>query len=176
MFRGTATLQTCTRARKASHRAMGLPLGGTWTPNPSSLVRFQVGLLWGVRWGGAVLRKYRATSPILVLSTMTKTQIITVAQRYISIVESATGVVDVKRLNESKATLNVGLLDSHDVASHLRWMCQKIGEIVRDDEIEKAMRWLGFLQGALWVLSFRTIEQMKHDNMPPDEKFDADRV
>ncbi len=39
---------------------------------------------------------------------------------------------------------------------------------------EKAMRWLGFIQGALWGAGLTTIEEMKHVNMPEAERVEAD--
>lgn len=60
--------------------------------------------------------------------------------------------------------------------NHLLWMCEEAKKIVDEGRTEKAMRWLGFLQGALWALRVRTLEQMKHDNAPPGAVFDKSRV
>lgn len=46
---------------------------------------------------------------------------------------------------------------------HLRWMCAEACAYAETDT-EKAMRWLGFVQGAFWALGYRTIEQMRVDN------------
>ncbi len=35
--------------------------------------------------------------------------------------------------------------------AHLRTMFPKMVQFVSEDKIEKAMRWLGFVQGVLWV-------------------------
>jgi hypothetical protein len=48
----------------------------------------------------------------------------------------------------------------------------KIGEPVPDPKeiqaaMEKAMRWLGFIQGVLWSTGVRTIDQMREDNTRP---------
>lgn len=59
---------------------------------------------------------------------------------------------------------------------HLLWMCGNAALFISEDRIEKAMRWLGFIQGALWVLGLRTIEQMKRDNMPDGSNYDPDNV
>lgn len=53
--------------------------------------------------------------------------------------------------------------------SHLLWMCLEAKTFVADEtpsaaSLEKAMRWLGFLQGALWSLGVYSIDQMKDDN------------
>ena len=36
---------------------------------------------------------------------------------------------------------------------------------------EKLMRWLGFVQGALWVKGIYGIDEMREHNKPPDEPF-----
>jgi len=58
---------------------------------------------------------------------------------------------------------------------HLLWMCQETHKILdhvaggpgdREDRfiVEKAMRWLGFIQGGLWSQGFYSIEDMKNHN------------
>jgi hypothetical protein len=59
---------------------------------------------------------------------------------------------------------------------HLCWMCLQIPAFLESNRIEKAMRWLGFIQGSMWVMGIRTVEEMKRDNMPSDESFDTERV
>ena len=46
---------------------------------------------------------------------------------------------------------------------HVLWMCDQVRSFVRTD-IEKAMRWLGFIQGVLWARLGVSIEEMKGDN------------
>lgn len=50
-------------------------------------------------------------------------------------------------------------------ASHLRYM---IAEIKKWDasRIEKAFRWLGFIQGAMWSQNICGIEELKEMNRP----------
>jgi len=69
--------------------------------------------------------------------------------------------------------------DTYSQQQHLRWMCRevlgflphhKIGEPVPElaetqAAMEKAMRWLGFIQGVLWSTGVRTIDQMREDNV-----------
>ena len=57
---------------------------------------------------------------------------------------------------------------------HLAWMLQEIRPWP-EDKREKAMRWLGFVQGALWGMEFVTIEEMKRINMPEGATFDSER-
>lgn len=48
--------------------------------------------------------------------------------------------------------------------NHLLWMCNEIERFLDEDRSAKAMRWLGFLQGALWWGGFRSIDAMRADN------------
>lgn len=54
---------------------------------------------------------------------------------------------------------------------HLRWMfAETVGFLEQHvanggtDKLEKAMRWLGFVQGVLMCYDVMTVEQMKEDN------------
>lgn len=51
---------------------------------------------------------------------------------------------------------------------HLSWMTGETIRFTEELEIEKAMRWLGFIQGAFWVLGYRTIAEMREDNRMPE--------
>ena len=51
-----------------------------------------------------------------------------------------------------------------DRSAHILWMCSEARKHLEADKVEKAMRWLGFIQGVLWADSFYTIEEMKDDN------------
>lgn len=48
--------------------------------------------------------------------------------------------------------------------SHVLWMCGEIRKYVASGDIERVMRWLGFVQGALWSLRYKTIDEMRDDN------------
>lgn len=50
------------------------------------------------------------------------------------------------------------------VLGHARWMCDNIPRYVQDGKMEKAMRWLGFVQAILWMTGQQTIHTLKDDN------------
>lgn len=52
-------------------------------------------------------------------------------------------------------------LDNEHALKHAVWMCKNI--LLMDDEA-KAMRWLCFVQGILWMTNKRTIDEMRDDN------------
>ncbi len=75
-----------------------------------------------------------------------------------------------------------------NLLQHARWMCQEAVKFLPDPycacsapscdlchppawdvpaDLEKAMRWLGFVQGVLWSTGVRTIDQMRKDNTRP---------
>jgi len=60
--------------------------------------------------------------------------------------------------------------------SHLLWLARNGLQLVVDGRREKAMRWLGFLQGALWARELLTVEQLKDMNRPDDSEHEVERV
>lgn len=56
-------------------------------------------------------------------------------------------------------------------SSHYASLCRVCGKDVqaqRDSRREKVMRWLGFIQGALWAHGIQTIATSKDDNKPDE--------
>lgn len=53
-----------------------------------------------------------------------------------------------------------------DVLTHLHGMIDEMREFVRDGRMDKAFRWLGFMQGALWCQGIYTLEELKNHNRP----------
>jgi hypothetical protein len=71
-----------------------------------------------------------------------------------------------------------------NVIRHISWMCEEAqtflvrfkcgcGQDHGPDprKVEKAMRWLGFVQGCLWCLSLKSLNNLREDSMPDGEKF-----
>lgn len=93
---------------------------------------------------------------------MTGSQVIEVADKYAAIPEIAAAAPA-----RDSTSVNRG---------HIHWMCLQIPVFVHEQRIEKAMRWLGFVQGALWALGLSTVEEMKRDNKPLSEGYDGARI
>ncbi len=51
-----------------------------------------------------------------------------------------------------------------DQHSHAYWMLTKIDEFVNADKLEKAQRWLGFIQGILFSTGQFSIAEMRSHN------------
>lgn len=95
---------------------------------------------------------------------MTKEKVLHVLKIYIDQLEKDGCTAERSSASYSpKPDLN---LDTNICMNHLLWMCSEVAVLLNEDRVEKAMRWLGFMQGAFWALGVRTIEQMKEDNMP----------
>lgn len=47
---------------------------------------------------------------------------------------------------------------------HVMWMCLEIPMLVDQGKLDKAMRWLGFVQGVLWACRVYTIDEMRAHN------------
>jgi hypothetical protein len=55
-------------------------------------------------------------------------------------------------------------IDSDTKEGHCYWMLTQIGDILEEGKIEKAMRWVGFIQGFLWTKNYFSIEELKTHN------------
>jgi hypothetical protein len=100
---------------------------------------------------------------------MEKEQIIAAVEKYeerLGVHGSFTPV----RLTEDLMSRTLVTFGQRGALNHVLWMCAEVKKLVEEDCIEKAMRWLGFIQGALWSMSFFSINNLKVDNMPPGEK------
>ena len=54
---------------------------------------------------------------------------------------------------------------------HLLWMIEESQRLVRDNKIEKAMRWLVFVQGSLWAFNIITIAESTDVNRGDFSKY-----
>lgn len=57
-------------------------------------------------------------------------------------------------------------IDRFPLLAHLQGMVPQIKNFVRKRRMEKAFRWLGFLQGALWAMGIHTIHGLRDHNKP----------
>lgn len=53
-----------------------------------------------------------------------------------------------------------------DVLCHLHAMIDEMRGFVRNEQTDKAFRWLGFMQGTLWCQGIYTLEKLKKENRP----------
>lgn len=51
-----------------------------------------------------------------------------------------------------------------DAVAHATWMISQTLQFLDEGKIDKAMRWLGFIQGVLWTTGRCTIEELKEMN------------
>ncbi len=49
---------------------------------------------------------------------------------------------------------------------HCYGMIEDLRKHVETGKMDKAFRWLGFIQGCLWSHGIYTIDEMRYDNMP----------
>jgi hypothetical protein len=88
---------------------------------------------------------------------MNKEQVIKVAQDY------QKDLVDIGA-EALRFPGDVNAPSSAQALDHVLWMCTEVQRFAQEDKLEKAMRWLGFIQGVLWALGEENIEKLKKDN------------
>lgn len=60
----------------------------------------------------------------------------------------------------------VSQLEPGVVLEHLIYMCETAIGFVREGRTEKAFRWLGFIQGVLWMSNIYTLNDLKNHSRP----------
>lgn len=65
---------------------------------------------------------------------------------------------------EKKFLAYQGLLPDH--VAHIKSMFPRMREIIAEGRREKAMRWLGFIQGWLWAQGIYSVDELGKHNMP----------
>ena len=53
-----------------------------------------------------------------------------------------------------------------EVVRHMLTMCDQI-EVFVEKDLEKAMRWLGFMQGCFWAMGSFTLNELREHNIRP---------
>ncbi len=56
--------------------------------------------------------------------------------------------------------------DEFDVLAHCHGMLDDMEKFVAEGRMEKAFRWLGFIQGSLWLAGRYTLDGLKNHNRP----------
>ncbi len=72
-----------------------------------------------------------------------------------------TAFVESKRADPSQYCCE---LTTTETLAHINFMCDEGVKLIEAGRIEKAMRWLGFIQGTMWALNYHTIDSLKNIN------------
>ena len=82
--------------------------------------------------------------------------------------------VEVERLHDAYAHVKRTDIPMMPTLGHLLFMCEEIPRLLDAGRTEKAMRWLGWLQGALWWSNFETLHDAKMRNAPEGATYDRE--
>lgn len=97
---------------------------------------------------------------------MTKEKIKSVFAFYLTEFERKAPNLPPKQLDEIYVGVSRGLIPATPMMAHCKFMCLEAQKFVDADRIEKAMRWLGFLQGFFYQEGYYTLEGLKNHSRP----------
>ena len=97
---------------------------------------------------------------------MTREKLKLVFQKYREHLDTIYPKVAPRQMTEAESQGPVGNLSRIDTTAHFKFMCDEAQSFVDQGRVEKAMRWLGFLQGALWMDDVFTLDDLKKHSMP----------
>ena len=52
----------------------------------------------------------------------------------------------------------------YDALNEAYWMCQEARKLIRQGRWSKALRWIGFIQGLVWICGLQSISEIKTHN------------
>lgn len=85
-------------------------------------------------------------------------------EHYLSVLAKYDRLLERSHFDAVQCPSEVSAPAAPDVLGHVRWMCSEVRRLVQEGSLDKAGRWLGFIQGCLWSFGFYTIDQMRDDN------------
>ncbi len=92
---------------------------------------------------------------------MTKQQLL----KAIDQLEEFIGNPSAKRADTSRAIETLTRVSTNRiVGKHCKWMLGEMRGFIREGRLDKAQRWLGFIQGALWARGEKSIDDFKEMN------------
>jgi hypothetical protein len=65
-------------------------------------------------------------------------------------------------------------IDQLTKLEHTWWAIGQCKTFVEEGRMDKAFRWLGFIQGALWWQGFYSIDELAGHNKPVEEELNTD--
>jgi len=82
--------------------------------------------------------------------------------------------LEADRLSDHYAGSNLRYIPLQARLKHLLFMTEEIPRLLDAGRVEKAMRWLGFLQGACWAAGIETLHDAKLRNAPEGASYDKE--
>jgi hypothetical protein len=77
--------------------------------------------------------------------------------------------LDPERMSDHYAHRHVDQMPVRVVAEHMLFVAQEIPRMMAAGQTDKAMRWLGWLQGAIWGMGLETLDEAKKRNAADPE-------
>jgi len=100
---------------------------------------------------------------------MTGEKVKAVLQHYRERLEADWPGTGSERLEGIPATQHAPYLGHLRQIMHVKFMCEEAQRFVDQGRLEKAMRWLGFIQGCFWKSGIFTLDELE-DHSRPDER------
>jgi hypothetical protein len=100
---------------------------------------------------------------------MTKEKLKSLFQQYADLIHSLAPATEPRRFKGAFTNQPIWKFRTDQRLPHLLFMCQEAQTFVDANRVEKAMRWLGFLQGTLWSHGYCTLDELKRHSMPDKE-------
>jgi len=92
---------------------------------------------------------------------MTKDKFKSLCSLYLAKLDGLCPEVAPKQMTDDQTREVAHHLSGRDRIAHYKFMCVQASIFMDAGQVEKAMRWLGFLQGVLWRRNLFTLAELK---------------
>jgi hypothetical protein len=100
---------------------------------------------------------------------MTNQKLKSIFHEYYTYLHNLNTGIQTKQLVEEDTKIFQDEIPPAMTRGHLLFMCSEAQKFVDEGRIEKAMRWLGFLQGVLWSDNEFSLDELKNHSRPDEE-------
>jgi len=92
---------------------------------------------------------------------MTTDKLKSLCSLYLAKLDGLCPEIDPKQMTDEQTRDVAHHLQSRDRIAHYKFMCVQASIFADAGQVEKSMRWLGFLQGVLWRRNLFTLAELK---------------
>ena len=97
---------------------------------------------------------------------MTPTKLKSVFAFYLNDLDEGTPDIKPVQLTEEMAKLSFAYVGMERKIAHVKFMCVEGQKFVDEGRIDKAMHWLGCVQGVLWAVGRFPLDDLKNHSRP----------
>lgn len=83
------------------------------------------------------------------------------SRKVLELIDLYGSMLDSRGIEPIAYDLDAGSPEASEALSHCRWMLERMELMARGNETHKLDRWLGFIQGVMWMCGHYTVNELR---------------